>query len=186
MGGNTGYSAFGDLVVRTAEGEQVLNRRRERDTLAVLLAVRAPVSADRLLTEVWESGAALGSLQAVVSRLRNVLEPARTARGENRCLVSSSAGYSVRAEITDVDTWHFEDLARRCLGFRLQVAGSLTVLQLLPAPEAGLAQRRAAARRAERATGSRRPGVGAVAELHRHLLDRQAQRLGRDLREDGV
>ena len=116
MGGNTGYSAFGDLVVRTAEGEQVLNRRRERDTLAVLLAVRAPVSADRLLTEVWESGAALGSLQAVVSRLRNVLEPARTARGENRCLVSSSAGYSVRAEVADVDTWHFEDLARRCLG----------------------------------------------------------------------
>ncbi len=113
--GGTGYSAFGDLVVRTPAGEQTLNRRRERDTLATLLAVRSPVSADRLLTEVWESGAALGSLQAVVSRLRSTLEPDRTARGENRCLVSSSAGYAVRADVSDVDTWLFEDLARRCL-----------------------------------------------------------------------
>ena len=113
--GTTRYRAFGDLVVRTSDGEQVLRRRRERDTLAVLLAVRAPVSADRLLAEVWDSGAALGSLQAVVSRLRDAVEPHRTARGENRCLVSSSAGYAVRADVADVDTWWFEDLATGCL-----------------------------------------------------------------------
>lgn len=107
----TRYRAFGDLVVQTSAGEHVLSRRRERDTLAVLLAQRAPVSADRLLAEVWDSEAALGSLQAVVSRLRSTLEPGRSARGENRCLVSSSAGYAVRADTEDVDTWQFEHLA---------------------------------------------------------------------------
>ncbi len=109
------YRTFGDLVVHTAEGAQVLTRRRERDTLAVLLAVRGPVSADRLLGEVWDAGAALGSLQAVVSRLRNVLERGRTRRSENRCLVSTSAGYAVRAAVEDVDVWAYEDLAQRCL-----------------------------------------------------------------------
>jgi DNA-binding SARP family transcriptional activator len=113
--GTTRYRAFGDIVVRGAEGDQTLSRRRERDTLAVLLAVRAPVSADRLLAEVWEGEGALGSLQAVVSRLRNVLEPGRAARGENRCLVSTSAGYAIRADVADVDVWAFEDLAQRCV-----------------------------------------------------------------------
>jgi DNA-binding SARP family transcriptional activator len=109
------YSAFGDLVVHTPDGDRVASRRRERDTLAVLLAHRAPVAPDRLLAEVWESGTGLGSLQAVVSRLRSLLEPRREARGESRCLVSSSAGYALRAATADVDTWQFEDLARRCL-----------------------------------------------------------------------
>ena len=117
--GATRYRVFGDVVVRRevdgAVSDQPLRRRRERDTLAVLLAVRAPVSADRLLAEVWDSGAALGSLQAVVSRLRDTLEPHRALRGENRCLVSTSAGYAVRAEVVDVDTWRFEDLAGRCV-----------------------------------------------------------------------
>ena len=114
-GGQTRYSAFGGLVVHSPTGDHEVTRSRERDTLAVLLAQRAPVSADRLLGEVWDFEAALGSLQAVVSRLRSVLEPGRGARGANRCLVSSSAGYAIRATTEEVDTWRFEDLATRCL-----------------------------------------------------------------------
>ena len=93
-----------------------LTRRRERSVLSVLLAAHgAPVAAERLVAEVWGDeapGQTLASLQVAVSRLRSQLEPDRQARKGSR-LVSTAAGYSLVADVADVDTWTFESLAAR-------------------------------------------------------------------------
>ncbi len=112
------YSAFGAMAV-SVDGEEVpLTRRRERGVLSVLLASHgAPVAAERLVAEVWGDeapGQTLASLQVAVSRLRSQLEPDRKARKGER-LVSTAAGYSLVADVADVDTWSFESLAADAL-----------------------------------------------------------------------
>ena len=112
------YTDFGAMAV-AVDGVQVpLTRRRERSVLAVLLAAHgAPVAAERLVAEVWGDeapGQTLASLQVAVSRLRSQLEPDRKARQGSR-LVSTAAGYSLVADVADVDTWTFEALAGQAL-----------------------------------------------------------------------
>ncbi|HWM74114.1 MAG TPA: BTAD domain-containing putative transcriptional regulator, partial [Nocardioides sp.] len=105
------YAAFGDMTVSVDGVPHPLTRRREREVLAVLLVAHGrPVAAERLVAEVWGEDAAgqtAAPLHVVVSRLRSLLEPDRTARSGTR-LVSTAAGYSLRAERADVDTWDFE------------------------------------------------------------------------------
>ena len=105
---NVAYAAFGEMAVSVNGARQPLTRRRERNVLAVLLACHgAPVAAERLVAEVWGDeapGQTLGSLQVAVSRLRTQLEPDRAARKGSR-LVSTAAGYSLVAEVGDVDVW---------------------------------------------------------------------------------
>ena len=112
------YTAFGEMAVSVGGARQPLTRRRERGVLSVLLAAHgAPVAAERLLAEVWGDdapGQTLGSLQVAVSRLRTQLEPERAARKGSR-LVSTAAGYSLVAEVDDVDVWRFEALAESAL-----------------------------------------------------------------------
>ncbi|MGA8994013.1 MAG: BTAD domain-containing putative transcriptional regulator [Nocardioidaceae bacterium] len=107
---NVQYTAFGEMSVSVAGTRAPLTRRRERDVLSVLLAAHgSPVTAERLLAEVWgdqAAGTTLGSLQVVVSRLRTLLEPHRTARTCSH-LGSTAAGYAVVAAVEDVDTWRF-------------------------------------------------------------------------------
>ena len=77
----------------------------------------APVTAERLLAEVWGEeapGQTLGSLQVAVSRLRTMLEPGRAPRKGSR-LVSTTAGYTLVAEPGDVDVWRFEAGAEAAL-----------------------------------------------------------------------
>ena len=106
------------MAVSVGGVRQPLTRRRERGVLSVLLAAHgAPVAAERLLVEVWGDeapGQTLGSLQVAVSRLRTQLEPERAARKGSR-LVSTAAGYSLVAEVDDVDVWRFESLAEQAL-----------------------------------------------------------------------
>ena len=112
------YTAFGEMAVSVGGARQPLTRRRERGVLSVLLAAHgSPVAAERLLAEVWGDdapGQTLGSLQVAVSRLRTQLEPERAARKGSR-LVSTAAGYSLVAEVDDVDVWRFEALAEMAL-----------------------------------------------------------------------
>ncbi len=112
------YTVFGEMTVHVDGVRQVLTRRRERGVLSVLLASHgAPVAADRLLAEVWgeeAAGQTLGSLQVAVSRLRTILEPGRSPRQGSR-LVSTAAGYALRAEPDDVDAWRFEARAEAAL-----------------------------------------------------------------------
>ena len=108
------YAAFGAMAVTVDGVHHPLTRGRDRGVLAVLLAAHGvPVPADRLVAEVWGADApptALGLLQVSVSRLRSILEPDRASRAGIR-LVSTGAGYAVRAGQDEVDTWAFEDAA---------------------------------------------------------------------------
>ncbi len=108
------YAAFGAMTVTVDGVHHPLTRGRDRGVLAVLLAAHGvPVPADRLVAEVWGADApptALGLLQVSVSRLRGILEPDRASRAGIR-LVSTGAGYAVRAGQDEVDTWAFEDAA---------------------------------------------------------------------------
>ena len=115
---------------------QPLTRRRERGVFSVLLASHgAPVAAERLLAEVWGEeapGQTLGSLQVAVSRLRTRLEPDRPARKGSR-LVSTAAGYSLIADVDDVDVWVFESradgaLAATAASERLALSGEARAL----------------------------------------------------------
>ena len=122
------YRAFGAIAVQDVEARS-LNRRRERNVLAVLMSAHgAPIPAERLVAEVWhEDSQALGALQVAVSRLRSDLEPERVARQPARRLVSTAGGYALVAEVDDVDVWEFEFLVDSALaatdpGARLEVA----------------------------------------------------------------
>ena len=105
------YAAFGEMAVSVDGVRHPLTRRRERAVLSVLLVAHGgPVAAERLVAEVWGDdavGQTVAPLQVVVSRLRTLLEPDRTERSGTR-LVSPAAGYSLRADVTAVDTWSFE------------------------------------------------------------------------------
>jgi DNA-binding SARP family transcriptional activator len=114
------YRVFGEVALLPDQGPpHPLRRRRERTVLAVLLAAHGrPVTAERLLADVWgeSSAAGLGSLQVAVSRLRADLEPGRSPREAPRLLVSTGGGYALVAGTADVDAWQFESLAARALG----------------------------------------------------------------------
>ena len=114
------YRVFGEVALLPGQGRpRPLRRRRERTVLAVLLAAHGrPVTAERLLADVWgdSSGAGLGSLQVAVSRLRADLEPDRSPRDAPRLLVSTGGGYALVAGTGDVDAWQFESLTTRALG----------------------------------------------------------------------
>lgn len=113
------YSAFGGLEVIIDGSVTSIGRAREREVLATLIAARgAPVSADRLATEIWGTDSGPGTLplvQVAVSRLRSLLEPERRQRGGQR-IVSEIPGYVLRADTADVDVWRYEELAGQVLG----------------------------------------------------------------------
>jgi len=113
------YRVLGPLTVEVAGVRHTVPQRRERLILSLLLAARgAPVSADRLVAEVWGDEApprALASLQVAVSRLRGLLEPDRTARTAATRLVSAAGGYAVHAPVASVDAWDFAVRAERAL-----------------------------------------------------------------------
>ena len=87
---------------------------RQRGVLALLVAARAQVvPVDRMIEDLWRGeppARALASLQAYVSNLRRLLEPARPPRTPARLLVSASPGYALRLPPEAVDAWRFEQL----------------------------------------------------------------------------
>ncbi|WP_243716119.1 BTAD domain-containing putative transcriptional regulator [Actinomadura darangshiensis] len=96
-------------------GEAVpLGGPRQRSVLALLVAARGQVvPVDRMIEDLWRGeppARALMSLQAYVSNLRRLLEPARPPRTPARLLVSASPGYALRLPPEAVDAWRFEDL----------------------------------------------------------------------------
>jgi len=99
------FRILGPLEVRSPQGEVALRGARARALLLALLAERGrPVPADRLATALWGSDAPHDAARAVrvqVSRLRAAL-------GDPDALVTTPAGYELRAE--DVDADRFEAL----------------------------------------------------------------------------
>jgi DNA-binding SARP family transcriptional activator len=71
-----------------------------------------PVSADRLCDDLWEGhppSGAISSIHAHISRLRAVLEPERTRRGQGTVLTSGRAGYTLNAPPDSRDSVRFEE-----------------------------------------------------------------------------
>ncbi|MFG2692425.1 BTAD domain-containing putative transcriptional regulator [Kitasatospora sp. NPDC048407] len=98
-------TVLGALTAQVAGDAIRLGGPRQRAVLARLLAARgAPVSAGRLIDDLWDGAPpakAAVSLQTYVSNLRRLLEPARGPRQEPRLLVSAERGYAVREVHTD-------------------------------------------------------------------------------------
>ncbi|MGW4344184.1 AfsR/SARP family transcriptional regulator [Streptomyces sp. NPDC004690] len=104
------FGVLGPLAVWDDEGEPVrVPETKVRALLADLLAHRGPVSADRLVHDLWGDGPPArpsGALQAKVSQLRRVL-------GRER-LVRQPPGYRLRLDAADeLDVERFGGLVAR-------------------------------------------------------------------------
>jgi DNA-binding SARP family transcriptional activator len=93
-----------------------LPARKPRSVLAALaLHLGSAVPASRLVELVWGDEApqgAQGTLQAYVSVLRRVLEPALQAREQPRVLVTTDTGYRLLLARAEVDATRFADDVR--------------------------------------------------------------------------
>jgi DNA-binding SARP family transcriptional activator len=90
----------------------------KRRVLLVRLLVEGghPVSADRLCDDLWEGhppAGAISSIHSHISRLRAVLEPGRTRRGQATVLVSGPVGYTLNAPPETRDSARFEEGVNR-------------------------------------------------------------------------
>ena len=152
------------VLGQVAVGEAVLPRRRERDLLALLLAVRGAVPVERILEELWATDTHRAAVQVAVSRLRSLLDPGHDGP---RGVEMTAAGYRLVAD--DVDAWHFEEVAERAL--------ALTA----PADRLVLATRAVELWAGEPYAGVAAPSVRAEAtrleELHLALQEARAEAL---------
>nr|WTA64591.1 AAA family ATPase [Micromonospora sp. NBC_00855] len=106
---------LGPLEVEVDTGGPVdLGGPRQRAVLALLLAARGEVvSVGQLIEDLWRGDApprAIASLQAYVSHLRRLLEPAREPRAPARILITAPPGYALRLPADAVDAGRFEAL----------------------------------------------------------------------------
>jgi DNA-binding SARP family transcriptional activator/tetratricopeptide (TPR) repeat protein len=102
------FGILGPLEVRDERGVVELGGSRPRAILAVLLLhPNEPVSAERLVLDVWGEEAppaALKRLHVSVSRLRKAL-------GDPDAVTTTAGGYRLRLEPDDLDAERFERLA---------------------------------------------------------------------------
>ncbi|MGX6600939.1 BTAD domain-containing putative transcriptional regulator [Micromonosporaceae bacterium Da 78-11] len=109
------FFALGRVRLVVDGAEVRVRGRRERAVLALLLAARQQVvPVDRLIDEVWGDDAGdstPGSLQVAISRLRALIEPGRARGAEPTVLITSGAGYALRAPLDRIDLERFTALA---------------------------------------------------------------------------
>ena len=102
------FGVLGPVQVKIGGRPVDLGGAKQRALLAVLvLHANRPVSADRLISELWEHPptTALKSVQVYVSRLRRTLE------GTSARIQTTPAGYLLATNAQDVDALRFEALA---------------------------------------------------------------------------
>jgi DNA-binding SARP family transcriptional activator len=114
------FQVLGPLVVSTEAGAVAITAPKQRTLLAALLvAAGRPVSAERLVNELWPEGppsTASAALQVYVSGLRKALgDRVRTVPG----------GYLLDVPVEDVDAHQFEAMITRKSGSGLADALSL-------------------------------------------------------------
>ncbi|MEV0312096.1 BTAD domain-containing putative transcriptional regulator [Nonomuraea fuscirosea] len=105
------FGVLGPLVVRTPDGRPVhVPEVKVRALLTVLLIHGGrPVSADRLIDDLWNGrppAGAAAALRVKVSQLRRAL-------GERELVAYRAPGYVLRADPDSVDAGHFESLLGR-------------------------------------------------------------------------
>ena len=100
-------------TLEASENGQVLDlgALKQRALLALLVInANRVVSTDRILEELWgdEAEGKENALWVYISRLRSVLEPDRSDRGESTVLLTRDHGYTLLAEPSSVDALRFE------------------------------------------------------------------------------
>src|SRR5260221_10070899 len=104
------FRFLGPLEVLVEDRALELGGSKQRQLLAILLLhANEIVSADRLIEALWDSkppAAAAKGLQVHLSRLRKAL-------GGGDVLVTRSCGYSLIADVEEIDGCRFELLAAR-------------------------------------------------------------------------
>lgn len=109
------FDVLGPLQVTGSRGPIAISRPRERAILAVLLVRPGEVvSLDRLVNALWSDekpSAAIASLHAYVSKLRQRLSPGEPARSPKQVLQSVAPGYRLAIGPDDVDALRFQRLA---------------------------------------------------------------------------
>jgi DNA-binding SARP family transcriptional activator len=120
------FGLLGPLQVTDDAGRELpLPRGHQRVLLARLLVeANRPVSTDRLVLDLWgeqATASARGSLQALVSRLRALLEPDRDRSRTPRLIVSRPPGYVLVVPPGAIDADRFVALSGR--GRALLAAG---------------------------------------------------------------
>ncbi|GLY86797.1 BTAD domain-containing putative transcriptional regulator [Actinoallomurus iriomotensis] len=107
------FGLLGPLEAWSGEARLDLGPPKRRLLLTRLLVEDGhPVSADRLCDDLWEGSPPAGAVSSVhshISRLRAVLEPGRTRRGQGTVLVSGPAGYTLNAPPETRDSTRFEE-----------------------------------------------------------------------------
>ena len=102
-----------------------LGSPKQRALLAALvISANRVVSVDRLVDELWGDeppSRAMASLQAYVSRLRRLLQPAGANRSRSDVVVTQAPGYVLRVLPESIDAVRFE--AGTAEGIRLLAAG---------------------------------------------------------------
>ncbi len=98
-------------VVRGDEGLPLGSPKQRALLAALVMSANRVVSVDRLIEELWGDEApsrAMASLQAYVSRLRRLLQPAGAKRNRSDVLVTQPPGYLLRVDPEAIDAVRFE------------------------------------------------------------------------------
>ncbi|MEU1695272.1 AfsR/SARP family transcriptional regulator [Streptomyces hirsutus] len=116
------FGLLGPLVAYSHSGPLTIGPPKRRALLIRLLLERGrAVPLGTLREDLWPdspSSSSVSSVQAHISRLRDVLEPGRTRRGGTSVLVREPMGYALRVPFEAQDICHFERMlkdARRLL-----------------------------------------------------------------------
>ena len=111
MSGMLEFRALGPFEVLRGNDPIELGSHKQRMLLALLLInANRVVSRDRITEALWGEDATdkENALWVYVSRLRTVLEPERTGRGESTLLITKEPGYMLSADPQHVDYLRFE------------------------------------------------------------------------------
>ncbi|MEA2000950.1 MAG: BTAD domain-containing putative transcriptional regulator, partial [Actinomycetota bacterium] len=105
------FRLLGPLEVARDDELIDLGGYKQRSLLALfLIHANRVVSTDRIIDALWGEEAAdkENALWVYISRLRSVLEPERTGRGENSVLLTKDPGYALEVDPGQVDFLRFE------------------------------------------------------------------------------
>ncbi|MER6758430.1 BTAD domain-containing putative transcriptional regulator [Micromonospora echinofusca] len=169
------FGVLGEIAVWTSDGTPVpVPGLKVRALLADLLVHEGrPVSADRLIEDLWGDAApgnALGALQTKVSQLRRALEAGEA--GGRALVESGDAGYRLRTSSESVDAGRFAALLTRSGAQRVPVERAAALTEALSlwrgSPYADFRDERFVRQAAERLEDQR---LAALEELAEARLD---------------
>ncbi|MGN9769062.1 BTAD domain-containing putative transcriptional regulator [Micromonospora sp. SD12] len=169
------FGVLGEIAVWTSDGTPVpVPGLKVRALLADLLVHEGrPVSADRLIEDLWGDtapGNALGALQTKVSQLRRALEAGEA--GGRALVESGDAGYRLRTSSESVDAGRFAALLARSGAQREPVERAAALTEALSlwrgSPYADFRDERFVRQAAERLDDQR---LAALEELAEARLD---------------